>query len=97
MDVAITYGKYVDNHLKVFLKPLYSGRLVKAEGKDRLLDLLHKEKPYFSMLMLFLGSACHSADTFLQTFMKDPSSMHNYFIPFVQDFKVHFGYQSKIQ
>lgn len=69
--------------MKLFLKPVFSGRAVKAEGKEKLLDLLNKEKPYYSMLLLFVGSASYSADTFLQTFVRDPTMIQSSYLPFV--------------
>jgi hypothetical protein len=44
-----------------------------------------------------VGSACHSADTFLKSFLLNPSAITSHFIPFVQNIKVHFGYQATIQ
>jgi hypothetical protein len=71
------------------LKPLFTGRAIKAEGKLKILDLLHKEKPYFSLLLIYLGAAGHSTDTFLQAILRDPNLLQNTYLPFTQDFRVH--------
>jgi hypothetical protein len=44
-----------------------------------------------------LGAACHSADTFLRNFLLDPSKIKENYIPFVQNIKVLYGFQSKLQ
>lgn len=38
--------------------------------------------------MIFIGSACHSADTFLKRFLIDPSIIKEHYVPFVQSYKV---------
>lgn len=58
--------------------------------------MLENDEPYFFKLLLFVGSACHSADTFLKTFMAKPDAIKQLYVPFVQNIKVHFGCQAKI-
>lgn len=56
------------------------------------MQLVYDLNPYYFKVLMFLGSACHSADTFLNSFLKDPTTIKNFYVPFVQDFKVHTGY-----
>jgi hypothetical protein len=52
---------------------------------------------YFKLLQVFLGVACQSADTFLRNLLLDPSKIKENYIPFVQNIKVLYGFQSKLQ
>ena len=71
----------IDRDLKNFLMPICKGELASLESG--LMSLQEKKRPYLSKMLLFLGSACHSADTFLKGFLIDPSQIKTSFVPFV--------------
>lgn len=82
-ETSMAYSKHFDEFMRILLKSTYSGRTVKAEGKDHIFDLLHNQQPYFGLLIMYMGAASHSSDTFLQSFLRDPHLMQTCYLPFI--------------
>jgi len=91
--------KNIDENLKKFLRPFYTRNFGQYVGvRDKFIKIQPNDKMHYpKILQIFLGSACHSSDTFLKKFFLEPTLIKECYVPFVQNIKFDSGYQTKLQ
>jgi|LauGreDrversion4_2_1035121.scaffolds.fasta_scaffold25630_6 hypothetical protein len=84
----------IDEDMKKFLRPFYTQQFGNYVGvRDKFIKILPNDKMHYpKILQIFLGSACHSGDTFLKKFFLEPNVIKECYVPFVQNIKFDSGY-----
>jgi len=77
----------IDQNLKVFLRPFLTGKFEEfQQGRNKFINLNEEgslQVHYLKTLWIFLGAACHSADTFMSMFFLWPEVIKESYVPFV--------------
>lgn len=93
-EKSAVYQKHVNENQKAFLRPLFSGEFGQHQSRDKLIALINDQDTYYFKLLMLVGAAAISGDTFLSAFYEDASLIKTSFVPFVQDFNIELGSQS---